>query len=126
MKRWNHYVCPKCRGVTIAEHVDEGVTPFMLRCRVKDTKDASGNRVQGCNGMAESTFFSGSQDDAQVPHVIFYRPADAMVAIEEINKEPRRFREGLLDHYRRGGALLREADQGVSNGTEKQSGGARG
>ena len=29
----NIYTCPKCGGQTVTIDVDEGVTPFMLRCR---------------------------------------------------------------------------------------------
>ena len=107
MKKWNHYTCPMCGGVTIARHDDEGVTPFLLRCRVKDIVTTAG-RFHGCEGFADSSLFMGSQADDQVPHVVFFRPTDALEAIEEISKEPRRFRADLLDHWRQGGALMRE------------------
>lgn len=106
MKKWNHYTCPECGGVTIARHDNDGVTPFMLRCRVKD-EVSSGHRLPGCRGMAESCFFNCSQDDSQVPHVIFYRPS-ADQAIEDIRKSPKRERDWLLEHYEKGGALMRE------------------
>jgi hypothetical protein len=108
MKKWNHYHCPKCGGITIARHDDEGVTPFMLRCRAKDTFGVGGVRAHGCEEMAESSFFSGPQDDDQIPHVIFYRP-ESMKAIEAINKEPKRDRAWWLEHYKQGGSLMREA-----------------
>lgn len=108
MKKWNHYHCPDCGGVTIARHDDEGVTPFLLRCRAKDIR-TKGHTIQGCRGMAESSFFIGSQVDDQQPHVIFFRPSDAAEAIDAINKEPRRFRAAMLEHYRMGGSLMREA-----------------
>lgn len=98
MKKWNHYHCPECNGVTIARHDDEGVTPFMLRCRA----------TTSCSGMAQSCFFYCSQDDAQVPHVIFYRPATAQ-AIKDIRKSPKNERVWLMDHYSRGGSLMKEA-----------------
>lgn len=65
MRKWNHYQCPLCRAVTVARHDAEGVTPFMIRCRA----------TPGCSVMAESTFFAGPQNDDQVAHVIFFRPA---------------------------------------------------
>lgn len=108
MKRWNHYICQKCGGVTIARHDDEGVTPFILRCRAKDTKPAGVGRAHGCEGHAESQFFEVSQDNKQKPHVVFFRPADAMKAIEEINKEKEQSRAWYLDHYQKGGALMRD------------------
>lgn len=106
MKKWNHYNCPECKGVTIARHDDEGVTPFMIRCRVKD-EVGNGHRVPGCMGMAESCFFGGSQDDAQVPHVIFYRPP-ADQAMKDIRNSPKSDRDWLMDHYLKGGSLMRE------------------
>jgi hypothetical protein len=109
MKKWNHYICDKCDGVTIARHDDEGVTPFMIRCQVRD-RVVAGIRIKGCNGNAASTFFGGPQDDDQVPHVIFFRPTDAPAVIDAINREPRRFRADLLEHYRLGGALMKRAD----------------
>ena len=108
--KWNHYTCPKCGGITISKEFDEGVTPFMIRCRAKDTIE-NGNRVQGCNGMAESSFYRGSQKESQRPHIVFYRPSDAIEAIEAINKEPKRFRVAILKHYQKGGSLMREADE---------------
>jgi len=105
--KWNHYVCPACGGITIARHDDEGVTPFLIRCRAKDEMHRTGFRLPGCNGMAESQFFNVSQDDGQKPHVIFYRP-NAMEAIQVINKEPERFRVAILDHYQQGGSLMKE------------------
>jgi hypothetical protein len=108
MKKWNHYHCPMCGGVTIARHDDEGVTPFLLRGRAKDRVFASGVRVQGCHGMAQSSFFTESQADDQVPHVIFYRPA-AIEAIAAINLEQKQHRAAMLEHYQNGGSLMREA-----------------
>ncbi len=108
MKKWNHYVCPDCGSITVARHDDEGVTPFLLRCRAKDTVTTQGHRIEGCDGMAQSNFFSGPQADDQTPHVIFYRPA-ADAAIVEILKMPKRFQSAMLEHYKMGGSLLREA-----------------
>ena len=107
MEKWNHYICPDCGGTTIARHDNEGVTPFLLRCRVKDLVDTNGNRFHGCEGMAESAMFMCSQADDQIPHVVFYRP-DAAQAIADINKEPKRWRVAMLEHYQKGGSLLRE------------------
>jgi hypothetical protein len=107
MKKWNHYVCA-CGGTTVARHDNEGVTPFIIRCRAKDTFGLGGARAHGCEGMAESIMFSGSQADDQVPHVIFFRPAESMEAIKFINTQPERERAWLLDHYANGGSLMKE------------------
>lgn len=112
MEKWNHYTCPECGGVTIARHDDEGVTPFMIRCRVKDVVSVTGNRAPGCKGMATSAFFACSQDDTQTPHVIFYRPK-ADEAIVEINKLPEHVRLAVLDHYTKGGSLMKEHPEGT-------------
>jgi hypothetical protein len=109
MKTWNHYVCPDCGGTTIARHDDEGVTPFLIRCRAKDRKLAGVIPWKGCDGNAASTFFAGPQDTNQMPHVIFFRPTDAMAVIEFINTQPKRDREWLLEHYSKGGALMKDA-----------------
>ncbi len=98
MKTWNHYICSDCGKTTIARHDDEGVTPFLLRCR-----------HHNCGGMAESTFFEGSQDNNQKPNVIFYRPAKLIDALVQINKEKKPNREWLLNHYNNGGSLIKEA-----------------
>lgn len=104
MEKWNHYICQTCGATTIARHDDEGVTPFILRCRAR----------AGCTGEAYSTFFRGPQNDDQKPHVIFFRPADATVAIDAIAKEQRRFRRAMLEHYQKGGALMREVENSAT------------
>ena len=110
-KKWNHYQCPECGGVTIARHDDEGTTPFMIRCRARDTstpdKEGGFHRVSVCKGMAQSSFFRGSQDDNQVPHVIFYRPSIEQ-AILDINKGRLEHRDAMWVHYQQGGSLMRE------------------
>jgi len=109
VKKWNHYKCLKCGGVTVARHDDEGVTPFIIRCRAKDENHPNA-RVRGCTGHAESSFFSGSQDDNQKPHVIFYRPSHEQ-AMADIAKEPIRDQKWLIDHYLKGGSLMKECNE---------------
>ena len=110
---FNHYVCEICRQTTIAKHADPGVTPFQMRCRA----------TPGCGGAAFSRMYQGSQDPAQVPHVIWIRPeGDAAITAAiaaEIKDAQRRGqlpglarpeRDRLLrqmrDHYDRGGCLM--------------------
>lgn len=102
MNKWNHYICEECGGTTTARHDDEGVTPFMVRCRAKD------NEPRRCRGYASSTFFSGPQNEDQVAHIVFFRPRTEEEAVEAIKKEPKRFRDAIIDHYRQGGALMRD------------------
>lgn len=99
MEKWNHYVCPRCKGITIAKHEDEGVTPFFLNCRA----------TPGCLGLAESRIYRCSQDDNQRPDVVWYRPASELEAREEIARTVQApYREATLEHWRMGGALMRE------------------
>jgi ribosomal protein S27AE len=109
VKKWNHYTCPKCGGVTVARHDDEGVTPFLIRCRAKDTVSDK-IHAHGCEGMAESVMFDCIQDDTQTPHVIFFRP-EPMQAIHWINNHCKNPNEQswLLNHYAQGGALMKES-----------------
>jgi len=108
MKHWNHYKCEDCGGVTIAFHENEGVTPFIIRCHAKDEVTARGHRIRGCNGSAQSNFFSGDQSDKQKPHVIFFRPIDSE-AINWISKQPKDEQAGWVEHYNLGGSLMRTA-----------------
>ncbi|HES60142.1 MAG TPA: hypothetical protein ENO18_06910 [Caldithrix sp.] len=32
LEKRNAYICKKCRHVTLVVHIDEGVTPMMIRC----------------------------------------------------------------------------------------------
>ena len=115
-KRFNHYACEACGQITIAKHEDQGVTPFMLGCRA----------TPGCSGSAFSKMYQGSQDPAQVPHVIWFRPTDpgaVDAAIEaELVEAKRRGRltgigkrehdvllRGMREHYAKGGCLIKVA-----------------
>lgn len=98
MKKWNHYHCPVCKKITIARHDQEGVTPFMIRCRATDS----------CIGFATSCFFSCSQNNNQTPHVVFFRPS-LEKALDFINQQPKEERAWLLDHYQKGGSLMKES-----------------
>lgn len=109
MKKWNHYTCDTCGKVTVARHDDEGVTPFIVGCHASD-KVSEHARARTCKGFAQSCFFECDQSEGQVPHVIFYRPKKPDDAIAAINREPKTGREWLLEHYLKGGALMRFPD----------------
>lgn len=97
--KWNHYVCPRCKGVTVAMHEDDGVTPFLLRCRA----------TPGCLEFAVSENYRCSQDDNQKPDVIWYRPTTETAAIAAIAATvEKQYRVAMLEHWRLGGALVRE------------------
>lgn len=99
MKTWNHYICQKCKGITVAKHETDGVTPFGVQCRAR----------YGCDGLASSLLFRCSQDDRQIPHIIFYRPPKklAMEFIQAIENPHQR--AWYKDHYENGGSLMRIA-----------------
>ena len=103
--KWNHYRCPECGGITVTQEFDNGVTPFLLRCRAKDLR-VDGHWIEGCRGLAESSMYRNSQAWDQTPHVIFFRP-DASFALAIINTYPKADRAAWLEHYQQGGALER-------------------
>jgi hypothetical protein len=106
MKKWNHYICQECGRTTVARHDNEGVTPFLIGCRAGMIKT---DKVwaPGCDGTAQSVFFEYPQNDDQVADVIFFRPP-AEEAIAFINQQPPMERIWLLEHYQKGGSLMRE------------------
>lgn len=86
----NVYRCPKCGGHTVTIDVDEGVTPFMLRCR------ASG-REGDCDGMAESSFYRVPPD--VIPQWGWFTPRGS---------EYRKLSPGMREHVDKGGLDIRE------------------
>lgn len=96
--KWNHYVCPSCHGITISKEFDDGVTPFMFRCRA----------TPNCTDHARSSFYRCSQDPNQTPHVVFYRPTDRAEALANIKGYPKRFRKAMIEHWEKGGSLERK------------------
>ena len=61
----NSYQCTTCRGIIFTEDKDEGVTPFMLKCRA----------TEGCDGTMESAFYRLPEQAALVrPHFIWRKP----------------------------------------------------
>lgn len=106
MNKWNHYTCDTCGKVTIARHDQEGVTPFIIGCHASD-EVTSTTRARTCRGSAQSCFFECDQSDEQKPHVIFHRPQNTTDALNAIAKEPAGDRQWLMEHYLKGGALMR-------------------
>lgn len=80
----NTYVCPRGhRTVTVA--LEDGVTPFMLKCRSR-----------GCNEFGQSSFFADECQREKPTHEWYKPDLDA----EKLSEEER-------DHVERGGLLLR-------------------
>lgn len=89
MRRWgllNVYTCRVCGAKLVTTDLDEGVTPFMTRCR-----------VAGCSGDAESAMYRIDLRVVLIPTHAWYRP-DALPAEDG----------GMHDYLRRGGLTLRE------------------
>lgn len=88
--RINGYICTSddCKRVTITVDVDDGVTPFMIRC-------------PGCKSTAVSCMYptSGPVPPVESATLEWYKPDE---------KEMRRMHPANLDHVRRGGLLLRK------------------
>ena len=90
----NAWLCPKCRGLTVAIHVDTGGTPMFLACR------ADGTETFACDGRGESQGYPPDPPPSVVDAIRWewYRPDD-----EEWLGLPGQVQE----HVNRGGLLLR-------------------
>lgn len=97
--RENVYTCSKCGGYTVTVDLDEGVTPFMLRCR------ASGKEGD-CDGMAQSAMYPNGPRPASIPPPAWewYSP--------DI-KELARSSPAMRDHAQRGGLFLRKREKHI-------------
>ena len=97
---FNHYTCQTCGMVTITKHEDDGVTPFMLRCRANPH----------CDGTAYSNVYKGPQDESQQPHVIWFRPKGRRALLAALKLLPRQVRNDVREHFDKGGCLSREVN----------------
>lgn len=82
----NIYTCEKCAGAFVTIDRDDGTTPFMTTCRATD----------GCNGMAQSSFYR--VDQALTPAYEWRRLTDAEAA---------QMPAGSQHHHVMGGLFLR-------------------
>ena len=81
----NRYTCEACLKSITTVDTDDGVTPFMTRCKC----------TPGCRGMMQSAFYR--IDQSAIPDWEWYKPASAV----GLNVATR-------DHVERGGLLLRK------------------
>ena len=84
----NTYTCDTCGQFMVTVHVDDGVTPMLLRCR-----------VSGCKGMGHSAWYRGRPEGAGEPRWEWFKPTER--AIKRMTPE-------MQDHIRSGGLDLRE------------------
>lgn len=114
-EKLNLYLCEHgCHNITV--DVDEGVTPFMIRCNFTGRKDRPLNPAKSkngrCVGMARSCFYPQILPDGApypVPTHEWYKP----LSLDKINY----FNEGgkvlalteaEKEHVENGGLLLRK------------------
>jgi hypothetical protein len=96
----NIYTCEECGGETVTIDIDEGVTPFMLGCRVNGKfLDVKGQQLfaPGCRGMAQSEFYSQRAQD-RTPEWEWFKPS-----IYELRK----LTPAMKDHVLNGGLDIR-------------------
>lgn len=85
----NIYTCDKCGGHIVTVDVDDGVTPFMLTCKVDEA----------CDGTMRSSMYRVFDQGMKASHE-WYRPSPATGG---------RLSASALDHVMKGGLLLRLA-----------------
>jgi hypothetical protein len=81
----NAYDCQACGKPTVTIDVDDGVTPFMIGCRV----------TGGCRGFAQSRFYQNVA--GLTPTYEWYKPAAKKVS---------RLSRDMQDHVANGGLLI--------------------
>ena len=86
--RINKYTCEDCGGHVFTIDTDEGVTPFMIRCRA----------TIGCNGMMQSSFY---RCEPGTPTYEWRKPTP---------QEYRKFNSAMKDHCDQGGLNLYPID----------------
>lgn len=106
----NCYICEKCGKETYTINLEDGVTPFMIKCRHK------------CGGSMKSTFYKKNG----VPTMEWWRPESEKELINSMNVDIiciakihlsnglgkhesfKMAKDSLLDHWKSGGLFLRE------------------
>jgi hypothetical protein len=93
----NAYQCQKCKGHVVTVHVDPGVTPMFLACRVNGEPAA---RVEDviCDGQMVSGMYRPFSEELGEPTYEWYTPEK-----REYSRLPFRTK----DHVDMGGLLLR-------------------
>lgn len=85
--RLNIYTCSKCGGHIVTRDVDEGTTPFLVRCEA----------TYQCDGKMASSFYRVFDPEGIMKHTHeWYKPAVI------INMSPM-----TIEHIRKGGLILR-------------------
>jgi hypothetical protein len=93
LPRENVYTCEKCARFTVTVDVDEGVTPFMLKCR------ASGKEGD-CDGTAYSACYPTNPRPS-------WMPAPAWEWFKPTGSEYNKLSEAMKRHVDKGGLDIR-------------------
>lgn len=86
--RFNRYTCESCGFIIHTVDLDEGVTPYIIRCRHGD-----------CDGVMRSHMYRVTLD--QLPDYEWYRPSEEEIKGLGLDT-------GVLEHVRSGGLMLRQ------------------
>jgi hypothetical protein len=97
----NRYTCERCGGSVVTVDREEGVTPFMIRCR-SDVLAA-----RGCGAMMQSHFYRDVEGE---PEYEWRKPSTG---------EYRRLSAAMRDHVDRGGLLIYALDLAPPSGDEE-------
>ena len=81
----NSYRCETCNGVIVTVDVDDGVTPFLLSCKV----------TPGCIGMMKSNFYR--IDQSATAEYEWFKPVSL-----------KGYSAGMKQHIKMGGLDLRK------------------
>jgi transcription elongation factor Elf1 len=93
----NAYSCEKCGKITVTIDRDHGTSPFLTQC-------------PNCKqSLMKSEFYRVPQH--VVPTHEWYKPTAVELEIVCMGKEPEH-KNGIREHVRRGGLLLREIEYG--------------
>jgi len=86
--RKNIYVCEKCRGHIVTRDLDEGTTPFMMKCRA----------TENCTGTMQSSMYRVFDGRMRASHEWFKPDPSSWPT----------YKTGMQEHLRMGGLVLRE------------------
>lgn len=89
----NAWKCPTCRGLTVAVHVDQGVTPMFLACRA----------TPRCQGRAVSAGYPSAPIPPSILAAVgFEWRAASMTELKRYRRE----NPPMYEHCRAGGLVI--------------------
>lgn len=109
----NAYYCEACKGYIVTINKDDGVTPFMIGCRVLGEPDDPANT---CKGMMKSMFYPkepwpekdgfGNEIPTEPTHE-WYKPTSGELNQMGLTMESHRF-AAFVEHVNKGGLDIRK------------------